>query len=210
MIAFDDAREMERRAKVCCADGLLDIGIGLGLLVAGFALIFDVGALAVVYPALIVPIARSAKRNITAPRMHHLDFMPDPDAESKARRIRAAIAAAPALLAAIGILALLMSRPVPERVSGVLRAHALVIFGCMLAVSFGAGAWITAAKRMRRYAEVAVLFLVCGYWFGMRASVYLMIVGSFVAVHGAVVLSRFIREYPRFFHRSGRAYQRSF
>jgi amino acid transporter len=210
MIAFDDAREMERRAKVCCGDGLLDIGVGLGLIVAGFSLIFGLGALAVVYAALVIPIARSAKRNITVPRMHHLDFMPDPDTESKARRTRAVIAAAPAVLLAVGILALLMSRPVPERLSGVLRGHALVIFGCMLAAFFGAGAWITAAKRMRAYAEIAVFFLVCGYWFGMKVSVYLMIVGSFVAVYGAAVLSRFIREYPRFFHRSGREYQRSF
>jgi hypothetical protein len=38
MIQFDDMREMERRASVHCEDGLLDIGIGVGLLLLGFAM----------------------------------------------------------------------------------------------------------------------------------------------------------------------------
>jgi peptidoglycan/LPS O-acetylase OafA/YrhL len=209
MIAFDDAREMGRRATVCYGDGLLDIGIGLGLLLIGFAMIFDLGALAVIYPALMFPIARSAKRSITAPRMHHLDFMPEPGTESRARRNRAVIVAALAVLLAIGILALLMSRWIPGHVSENLRAHALIIFGSMLAAFFGVGAWATAAKRLRGYAGVAILFLVCGYWFGMKVPWYFIILGSFVAVCGAVVLSRFIRDYPRFHHRNGRVYQRS-
>jgi hypothetical protein len=209
MIAFDDAREMGRRAAVCYRDGLFDIGVGLGLLIAGLAMVLDLGALALVYPVLAVPVALAAKRNITAPRMHHLDFMPEPDAESRTLRGRAVIIAAPAVLLAIGVLGLLMSRRIPAQVSSGLRAHALVIFGSTLAAFFGAGAWITAARRMRWYACAAVFLLVCGHWFNMRVSVYLMAVGSVAAACGAFVLSRFLREYPRFFHRNFRAYQRS-
>lgn len=210
MIAFDDAREMKRRASTCYGDGLLDIGFGLGLFLIGFAMIFDLGALAVIYPALLFPIAKFTKRSITAPRMHHLDFMPDPGAESKIRRSRAVIIAALAVLLAIGVLALLMSRRIPTGISDGLRANALIIFGCMLAALFGVVAWIAEARRLRSYAGIAILVFVCGYWFGLKVSWYLMILGSFIGVCGGVVLSRFIRDYPRFYNRNGRVYQRSF
>jgi hypothetical protein len=210
MIAFDDAREMRRRASMYYGDGLLDIGIGIGLLFVGFAMIFGFGALAGIYPVLIFPIARAAKRSITAPRMHHLDFMPEPDAESRVRRSRAVVAATLAVLLAIGVLALLMSRMMPARIAGGLRENALVIIGLMLAALFMAIAWGASTKRLRDYGGIAILLLVCGYWFNLGAAWYLMIIGSVVGAHGAVVLSRFIRDYPRFYGRNGKAYQRSF
>jgi hypothetical protein len=210
MIAFDDTREMARRASMYYGDGLLDIGIGLGLLFIGFAMIFGFGALAGIYPLLIFPVAKSAKRSITAPRMHHLDFMPEADAESKVRRSRAVVAVTMAVLLAIGVLALLMSHMIPARISGDLRANALVIVGLTLASLFIAIAWGASTKRLRGYAGIATLVLVCGYWFGLGAAWYLMIIGAVVGTRGAVVLSRFVRDYPRFHGRNGKVYQRSF
>jgi hypothetical protein len=210
MIAFDDTREMQRRASMYYGDGLLEIGIGIGLLFIGFAMIFGFGALAGIYPILIFPIAKSAKRSITAPRMHHLDFMPEPDAESRMRRSRAVVAGTLAVLLAIGVLALLMSRMMPARVAVGLRSNALVIIGLMLAALFIAIAWGASTKRLRDYGGIAVLVLVCGYWFNLGAAWYLMIIGSVVGVRGAVVLSRFVRDYPRFYGRNGKVYQRSY
>ena len=115
-----------------------------------------------------------------------------------------------AVLLAIGVLALLMSRGIPSRISDSLRANALVIFGIMLTALFILIAWGTATKRLRSYAGVAILTLVCGYWFDLKVSWYLMILGSFVGVCGAVVLSRFIRDYPKFHNRNGKVYQRTY
>ncbi len=142
--------------------------------------------------------------------MHHLDFMPEADAESRLRRSRGVVAATMAVLLAIGVLALLMSRVIPAEVSGDLRANALVIVGLTLAALFVAIAWGSSTKRLRGYAGVATLVLVCGYWFGLSAAWYLMVIGAVVGTRGAVLLSRFVRDYPRFHGRSGRVYQRSF
>lgn len=209
MIAFDDAREMRRRASMYYGDGLLDIGIGIGLLFAGFSMSVGFGALAGIFPALIFPIAKTAKRSITAPRMHHLDFMPEPDAESRMHRSRAVVAVTLAFLLALGALALLMSPTMPARIAGGLRANALVIVGLMLAALFVAVAWGASTRRLIGYAGIAILVLVCGYWFNLGAAWYLMIIGSVVGAHGAAVLSRFIRDYPKFYGRNGKAYQRS-
>jgi hypothetical protein len=210
MIAFDDAREMERRASMYYGDGILDIGIGIGLLFAGFAMILGFGALAGIYPVLIFPIAKSAKRSITVPRMHHLDFMPEPDVESRVRRSRAVVAVTLAALLALGVLALLMSPMMPARPAAGLRANALVIVGLLLAALFIAVAWGSSTKRLRDYGWIAILVLVCGYWFNLGAAWYLMIIGSVAGARGAIVLSRFVRDYPKFYSRNGKVYQRSF
>ena len=75
MIQFDDMREMERRASIYCGDGLLDIGLGVGLFLLGFAMIFGFGALAVIYLAAAFSIAKVGEtehhRSADAsPRLH--------------------------------------------------------------------------------------------------------------------------------------------
>jgi hypothetical protein len=203
MIQFDDVREMERRASVCYGDGLLDIGIGFGLLFLGFVMIFGLGALAAVYMAFLFPIVRMAKRSITVPRMHHLDFMPEPDTESRLFRVRAVVVASMAVLLSIGVLAFFMSRMIPARISAGLRANAMVIFGVMLAALFVFMAWGTAIRRLRFYAALTVVALIVGYWFNMSPISYLMVLGAVIVTWGANVLAHFLRTYPKMIGRNG-------
>ena len=209
MIQFDDMREMERRASMFYGDGLLDIGIGIGLVILGFGMLFGLSAIAVVYMAMIFTIVKLAKRSITIPRMHHLDFLPEPDMESRLRRSKPAVAASLIALLFLGVLALFMSRMIPERISAGLRSNAIVIFGVLLAAIFMLIAWGTAMRRLRVQGGIAILALVLGHWFGLGVSWYLMFLGAVTGAVGAVVLARFIRDYPRFRNRSGKALQRT-
>jgi hypothetical protein len=208
MIVFDDTREMERRASMCYADGLLDIGIGIGLLILGFGMLFGLGAVAVVYWALIFSLMRSAKRIVTVPRMHHLDFIPEPDAERRLNRAKAVVAAALAALLALGVVALFMSRLIPGHISAAVRENGIVIFGLALTALFALIAWGTAEKRPRAYAALALLILVFGYWFSLGAAWYVMIMGAVSVSCGSSALARFVRGYPRFHGTNGKAYQR--
>jgi hypothetical protein len=210
MIQFDDAAEMERRASMYFGDGLLDIGIGIGLFVLGFGMVFGVGALAVVYMAVLFSIVRSAKRSITVPRMHHLDFIPEPGSESRQRRNKAVLVSSLVVLLAIGVLALFMSKMMPARISAGVRANGIVIFGGSLAGLFTLVGWGTATKRPWAYAAISMLALVLGYWFNLKVSWYLMLLGAVVVAWGAAVLARFVRDYPRFHHRDGGVYQRTY
>jgi hypothetical protein len=209
MIQFDDAAEMERRAAMYYGDGLLDIGIGIGLLVLGFGMIFGVGAFALVYTAVLLSVVKSAKRSVTVPRMHHLDFAPDPGVESSPGRSKAVLVASLVVLLALGVLAFLMSRIAPARISALLRANGIVIFGGVLAGLFTLIAWGTATKRLCAYAAISMLTLVFGYWFNLKVSWYLMILGAVLVTWGAVVLSRFMRDYPRFHGPRSGVYQRT-
>jgi MFS family permease len=206
MIQFDDTKEMERRASVCYGDGLLDIGIGLGLLFLGFVMIFGLGVLAAIFMAVLFPIVKSAKRSITVPRMHHLDFMSEPEAEPRLHRIKAVVAVSMIVLLSLGVLAFLMSRMIPARISTGLRDNAIIIFGVMLAALFVFIAWGTVTKRLRVYAAITILALVCGYWFDLSPTWYFMILGAVIAIWGGTVLSRFLRMYPKMIDRNGQEY----
>lgn len=209
MIQFDDMREMERRASIHCGDGFLDIGLGVGLFLLGFAMIFGFAPLAVIYLAAAFSIVKAAKRSVTVPRMHHLDFMPDPDAESRAGRIRGVMRASVVVSIALGVCALLMSRIAPARISAALRSDGIVLFGMTLTGLFILVGWGTAVKRMRVYAAIAGSLFVFGYWFDLDVSWYLMIIGAVIGIWGAVVLVRFMRDYPKFHNRNGKVYQRT-
>jgi hypothetical protein len=210
MIQFDDAREMVRRASVCYEDGLFDIGIGIGLLFLGLVMIFGLGALAGVYMAVLFPVVKSAKRSITVPRMHHLDFVPEFENDSKSLRIKAVVVVSMAVLFAIGVLAFFMSRMIPASISAGLRANANVIFGVMLAALFVFMAWGTAMKRLRVYAALAVFALVFGYWFDLSPSLYLMILGAVIAIWGGNVLSHFVHTYPKMTDRHSDEFMRGY
>jgi hypothetical protein len=72
-----DLKEIERRANLYHGDGLIDIAIGLAILLAGIADIFDRTSLAAIWVVLWLPIVMSAKKSITVPRMRQIDFTPN-------------------------------------------------------------------------------------------------------------------------------------
>lgn len=197
MIQFDDRKERERRASLCFEDGLLDVGIGAGLIILGFFTMLGLGFVAGAYLAMLCPIVGTLKRIVTMPRMHHLDFIPDPEARGRARLARIVLSIATGILIAIGALAFFTSRIMPPPVSTWLRAHAIVVFGLLLAALFVILGWGTATKRLGAYAAITVVSIVFGHWFDMSPALFFVVLGSVVAAWGAAVLVRFVQGYPR-------------
>lgn len=197
MIQFDDRKEREQRASLCGADGLIDTGIGIGLLLLGFATMLGLGGIAGVYLALLFPIVNASKRIVTMPRMHHLDFHPDPDAGRRIGRVRAVVSISMGILIALGVLAFFTSRMIPIPISKWLRANAIVVFGLALTALFALLWWGLAAKRFRAYAALTMVALVFGYWFNANPSWFFILLGAGVGGGGVAVLSRFVRDYPR-------------
>ena len=197
MIQFDDRREREQRASLCFEDGLLDVGIGVGLLILGFFTMLGLGVVAGAYLVMLFPIVNALKRIVTMPRMHHLDFLPDTEARDRARRVRAVVSIAMGMLIALGALAFFTSRMIPAPVSTWLREHAFVVFGLLLAALFVLLGWGTATGRLRAYAIITMVFLVVGHWFDIRSALFFVVLGVVIAAWGAAVLVRFVHGYPR-------------
>ena len=144
------------------------------------------------------------------PRMHHLDFMPEPGARSRTLRLRCVVVASMAVLVALGVLALFMSRLIPAPLSSWFRAHAIVVFGALLAALFGLIGWGTSTGRARRYAVITVVLLVLGYWFNLNPVWYFVLLGVVVLAWGSITLSHFVRDYPKMHDRNGVVYQRTY
>ncbi|RJR26450.1 MAG: hypothetical protein C4574_07245 [Candidatus Latescibacterota bacterium] len=197
MIQFDDRREREQRASLCFEDGLLDVGIGVGLLILGFFTMLGLGAVAGAYLAALIPIVNALKRIVTMPRMHHLDFLPDPDTRERVRRVKTVVSIAMGILVALGALAFFTSWIMPAPVSSWLRENAIMVFGLLLAALFVLLGWGTATGRPRVYAAVTAAALVVGHWFDMSPSWFFVLLGAVVAAGGTSALVRFVHVYPR-------------
>ncbi len=210
MIRFDDRKEREQRASLCFADGLLDIGIGVGLLALGFLAMLGLGAIAGIYLATLFPIVNLLKRGVTMPRMHHLDFLPDPETERRVLRVRAVVSIAMGMLIALGVLAFFTSRMIPAPVSTWLRENAIVVFGLLLAALFVLLGWGTTTRRFRIYAIITAAALVVGYWFNVGQSWFFVVLGAVITGSGGSVLARFVHEYPRINGNGARAHAKSY
>jgi small-conductance mechanosensitive channel len=146
---------------------------------------------------MLFPIVNALKRIVTVPRMHHLDFLPDPEARVRVRRVRIVVSAAMGLLIALGALAFFTSRMISVPVSAWLRENAIVVFGLLLAALFVLLGWGTATGRLRAYAIITTAALVVGHWFDMRPAWFFIVLGAVIAAWGSTVLTRFVRVYPR-------------
>ncbi len=191
-------KEIERRASLFYGDGLIDIGIGLGVVMLGVVLVLGLGVYAGACVIALLPVVRSMRRRITFPRMYHIDFMPDPYSEPKVHRVATGLAIAVALVILAGLLIFPRTGILPERLAEWLRSNSIVaisllIAGMLVAVAFGTG-----ARRLLTYAAITFVALVCGNWFNVDPAYYFMALGLVMLFGGSTVLARFVRKYPRF------------
>lgn len=188
-------RELERRAALFHGDGLLDIGIGIGILALGVIMVFGLGPAAGISVIALVPVVRSLRRRITFPRMYHIDFIPDPYTGSHAHRI--GMFAVVAGILVVGLLVFLRAGIVPAPLATWLRANTIVALSLLLGCLLLAVAWGTGVRRLFAYALITFLALVCGYWFDVAPPYYFMALGLFILFCGSTVLARFVRKYPK-------------
>jgi hypothetical protein len=187
-------KEIERKANQYYGDGLIDIAIGLGILLAGIAAIFDWTAFGGIWVVLLVPALRSARKSITVPRMRYIDFTPN--AQWKVKRTIVIVALSLTVLLTLGLVVFTKYEALPSWLTAWLRQYAGVPW---LALLVGLG-WLivlaTGAKRLYAYTVLAVIAFASGYWFNLEFPLYLTVLGAVILLSGIVVLVQFVRKYP--------------
>ncbi len=191
-------KEIERRASFFYGDGLIDIGIGLGVVMLGVVLVLGLGVFAGACVVALLPIVRSMRRRITFPRMYHMDFIPDPYSELKVHRIATAMTVAVAVILLVGLIVFPRTGIMPARLASWLRANSIIAFSLLIAGMLLFIAWGTGVRRLFTYAAITFVALVCGYWFNVDPAYYFMSLGLVILFSGSTVLARFVRKYPRF------------
>ena len=188
----------ERRAYMSYhQDGLLDLLIGLGLLLAGIYALVDLDMpLGAVWVVLWLPIWLSAKKSITARRIPDIEVSEEQyDGMWRA----AAFAIAALVLLVLAGLAVLWGRNaglLPEWSLAALAEYLTVVLGLIGALVFAVAAWLSGLNRLYAYSLLTAVAFVGGYLLGAPFALAVTVVAAVVTVWGAVLLVRFVRTHP--------------
>jgi len=178
-------------------DGLADLLVGLGILLAGLNMLLDwdvsLGALWVV---LWLPIWLSAKRSITARRIP--DGQVSREQYSGMLRAGVFISGMLVLLVAAGMVALWGQEmgSTPAWFLAALREYLMVVLGLFGALILAVAAWLSGLNRLHAYALVTAVAFVGSYLLSAPIALAVAVVGGIVMAWGLGMLVRFLRKYP--------------
>jgi hypothetical protein len=192
------SKEREQRAYMRYhQDGLADLLIGLGILLFGLNMLLDWDVpLAAVWVVLWVPIWMSAKKSITARRMHDVEVsMERYDGIRKAIVFVAAVLLLP-LVAGLVVLWGQSRGTLPPWFLAGLREYLMIVLGLFGALVVAVAAWLSGLNRLHAYALVTAVALVGGYLLDAPIALAVTVVGAIVMLWGLGLLVRFVRKYP--------------
>ena len=187
-------KEIERKANLYHGDGLLDIAIGLVILLAGIAEIFDWTAFGGIWVVLWLPIMISAKKSITVPRMRYIDFTPK--AQWKVKLAIVTVVLAVAVLFTLGLVVFTKNGALPSWLTAWLREYSRMVWPAALVGVGWLIALATGVKRLYAYAALTVIAFAGGYWFNLNFPILFTVLGAVIVLAGMVVLVQFLRKYP--------------
>ena len=178
-------------------DGLADLLVGLGILLAGLNMLLDwdvsLGALWVV---LWLPVWLSAKRSITARRI--------PDGQVSREQYSGMLSAGVfisgmlVLLVAAGMVALWGQEmgSTPAWFLAALREYLMVVLGLFGALILAVAASLSRLNRLHAYALVTAVAFVGSYLLNAPIALAVAVVGGIVTAWGLGMLVRFLRKCP--------------
>lgn len=191
------AERNERQAMLYHGDGLLDILMGLGILIFGLTITFDMFYLSGAYIAILAATLPSMKKAITAPRLRSIEDPPLLESRRKLVRVGLLITLGLGVLLLLGVLAFLRADAIPAWLITGIGEYGILLFGVALVGLLVVTGWATGQRRMIAYAAMAALASAAGQWLGVDFWLYVTLVGSAILVGGVAVLIQFLREHPK-------------
>ena len=185
--------ELSRKYSLYHRDGLLDIFMGLGVLLAGAALWADMAWMAGVWVAIFVPLWISARKTITYQRVPEADLSPDDN-----RRYQLVLSVAVGLLV-LGVLTGLffaLGFAQPSALRSFLDRYIHLLMGAGLAGFLMLVAAVLHLPRYYAYAALTALIYIIGHFTGWQFWISMSLAGGLVSLSGFVVLGRFLWAHP--------------
>jgi len=194
-------KEVEKRTYMSYhQDGLLDIFVGVYVLlfalsillmtVTDFSTWFVIPA---IFPAIMVPIWVSAKKQITLPRIGYVKFR-----SRGANRLMAVFLG----LMVFGLGAFAVFTFASRSQAWALTLRNLIISNGMIIIGIGAAsisslfAYTMGLKRLYAYGLLTLALFFAGYFITIPFGYFLLTIGLVIIINGFVLLMRFIRKYP--------------
>jgi hypothetical protein len=178
-------------------DGLLDLLVGLGVLLAGLTMLVDSDLpLPVLWVVLWVPIWMSAKKSITARRLPDVEVPKQHLAGMMRAGVFIVLMLVLALLAGMVVLWGRSTGSVPAGFLEGLREYVMVVLGVTGAFVMGVAALLSGLERLYAYAVLIAVAFVGGYLLNAPIALAITVVASIIMLCGAGMLVRFVRKYP--------------
>jgi len=192
-------KEREQRAYMrYYQDGVLDLLVGLGILLAGLTMLVDSDfPLPVLWVVLWVPVWMSAKKWITARRLPDVEVPKEHLAGMMRAGVFIVLMLVLALLAGMVVLWGRSTGSVPAGFLEGLREYLMVVLGVTGAFVMGVAAWLSGLGRLYAYAMLTAVAFVGGYLLHAPFALALTVVGGVITLWGGVMLVRFVRKYPK-------------
>jgi hypothetical protein len=193
-------REVEKRTYMSYhQDGLIDIFVGtyvllfaLGILLfkmADFNTWFVVPA---IFPAIMVPIWISAKKQITMPRIGYVKFR-----SRGANRLMAVFLGLMVFgLGAFAVFTFASSQGWALTLRNLIISNGMIIIGIGAASMASLFAYTMGLKRLYTYGLLTLALFLIGHFIAVPFEYILVTIGLVIIVNGFVLLMQFIRRYP--------------
>ena len=173
-------------------DGLIDIYVGLSILLGGICMLTDIIYLAGVFPVLCLPVYRSIKKSVTAPRIKNIKFPPEHRGRTGKTILIAASTGVLVLLMCVIMFVLLSS----GYISPSLRTWLLKPFiGVIVAFCMGVIAFINKIWRFYAYAILMVIIFTSSLLLNLSIPLSLILIGTVMLLVGVVLLIQFLSKY---------------
>jgi len=193
-------REVEKRTYMAYhQDGLLDIFVGVYVLLFGsgislmtvteFSTWFVIPA---IFPALMVPIWVSAKRQITMPRIGYVKF-----GSRGANKLMAVfIGLMVAGLGAFMVFSFSSSQAWASTLRNLIISNGMIIIGISAAAMSSLFGYTMGLNRLHAYGILTLVLFLAGHFIAIPFGYILLAVGLVIIINGFVLLTQFIRKYP--------------
>lgn len=193
-------REVEKRTYMAYhQDGLLDIFVGVYVLLFGsgislmtvteFSTWFVIPA---IFPALMVPIWVSAKKQITMPRIGYVKF-----GSRGANKLMAVfIGLMVAGLGAFMVFSFSSSQAWASTLRNLIISNGMIIIGISAAAMSSLFGYTMGLNRLHAYGILTLVLFLAGHFIAIPFGYILLAVGLVIIINGFVLLTQFIRKYP--------------
>ncbi len=186
-------KAIERKAYLSYhQDGLVELFIGIAVIVFGALIAYDPSMVAIAGGTIaVVPAMYTAtKKLVTIPRLGYVKFASQ--RKYKIRNVVLFLVVAGVLGNVAGVFALIY-RPFVI----FLVENYMIVVGVLGAAIFSLAAYLSEIKRFYAYGAVNLVAFPSGYILPTAIYQPIILLGAIITVSGAVLLSRFLRKYPK-------------
>jgi hypothetical protein len=193
-------REIERRTYMSYhQDGLIDIFVGVFILSFGLGILLMTVTefstwfvIPAIFPAIMVPIWVSAKKQITMPRIGYVKFR-----SKGANRLMAVLLGL--MVAGLGtfmVFSFSSSQAWALTLRNLVISNGMIIIGIGATIISSLFAYTMGLKRLYAYGLLALALFLAGHFINIPFEYFLPAIGLVIIINGFVLLTQFVRKYP--------------